>query len=47
MTVPSSYGLMGSANARNPLAVRVFIRGREGRGITLTLEVPLPQEEAQ
>ena len=47
VTAPSSYGIMGMRERAQSFGGQAAISGRKGRGTTLTLEIPLPQEEAE
>lgn len=47
VTAASSYGIMGIRERAQSLGGQAAISGRKGRGTTLNLEIPLPQEEAE
>lgn len=47
VTAATSYGLMGIRERAQSLGGQVSISGREGRGTTLNLEIPLLREEEQ
>ncbi|HVO39358.1 MAG TPA: PAS domain S-box protein [Spirochaetia bacterium] len=47
VSAATSYGLLGIRERAQSLGGQVSISGRKGRGTTLSLEIPLPREEAQ